>query len=144
MVHNCCVPYCHADSKRHKGLKFFVIPKDKSARKRWITRIRNETLRPHARVCSLHFTDGIKSYGEVPSIFPWTGQWDDVVNSYNDKSDAAYIMTAMAGESSAKQPAKLTLDKPAFSSKPGVKRAHRHVVHTSTPKKVWRSLPLTL
>ena len=135
MGHNCCVPYCHADSVRHKRLKFYVIPKDAVLRRQWVGRIRNENLRSHARVCSLHFEGGVKSYGEIPSIFPWNGNWERIVNAYNDSSRAEHYL-AMQVDPNAKPPAMLTLNRPASASRPCVARQHRSVVRTSTPEKV--------
>ena len=134
MGHHCCVPHCYANSARHVALKFYVVPKDQAVRKPWVRRIRNETLRSHARVCSLHFVDGKKSYGEIPSIFPWSSNWEVIVNKYNADTQAEYDH-ARLNDSNVKKPAILTLSRPASASRSCVPRPRRPV-RTSTPEKV--------
>ena len=86
---NCCVPYCCADSKRHRGLRFYTLPKDSERRQAWIILIRNINLRTTSRytsVCSLHFPGGSKTYDtKDPSIFPWSPQWPAIVQEYNNR-----------------------------------------------------------
>lgn len=86
---NCCVPYCCADSKRHGGLRFYTLPKDKEHRQAWILLIRNTNLRITSRytsVCSLHFPGGSKTYDtKDPSIFPWSPQWPAIIQEYNNR-----------------------------------------------------------
>ena len=86
---NCCVPYCHASSTRHTRLSWHRLPKDKEIKRQWAVLIRNDTLRVDSNgtsVCGLHFLGGRKTYDiRLPSIFPWTPEWTDVVNAYNSK-----------------------------------------------------------
>ncbi|KAI0242934.1 hypothetical protein LSAT2_010336 [Lamellibrachia satsuma] len=116
---NCCVPYCHATSKRHTTLKFYTLPKDAKVRNRWDSSIRNGNLKVNSKgtsVCSLHFCGGRKTYDiNHPTIFPWTSEWEAVVEKYNDEvtiqsHDHSY--TAKANS-----PRLLTLDRPKSASK---------------------------
>ena len=86
--------------------------------------------------CScMHFEEVVKSYGEIPSIFLWKGNWKSTVNAYNDSSQAKCYFT-MQVDPNAKPLAMLTLNRPASASKPCVAKQHRSVVHTSTSEKV--------
>ena len=86
----CCVPDCNSHSQRNKDVRFHVFPKDPTARKAWISRIRRENLPDpeSCRICSKHFTQdcyetnlmeeltGQKAQkrlkkGAVPSVFPF-------------------------------------------------------------------------
>ena len=126
----CCVPHCHAWGRKHKTLKFYVIPKDKQQRKHWIARIRNENLTKNARVCSLHFIGGCKGYQEIPSIFPWTKEWEHVIENHNEMIVNTH---AQNGSSLDKVPL-LTLSRPKHSGKtPACRREH---IRTSTLAKV--------
>ena len=131
---NCCVPHCHAWGRKHKTLKFYVIPKDKQQRKHWITRIRNENLTKNARVCSLHFVGGCKGYQEIPSIFPWTKEWEHVIENHNEMIVNTH---AQNGSSLDKLPL-LTLSRPKHSAKTPARR--REHIRTSTPAKVTRTI----
>ena len=42
---NCCVPYCHANSKQHTHLSCHVLPLDETLRRRLIVLIWNNNLR---------------------------------------------------------------------------------------------------
>ena len=90
---NCCVPYCHSASKRHIHLTMHSLPRDDATKRQWAALIRNETLRVNSRgtsVCGLHFVGGRRTYDtRLPSIFPWTSEWSEVVRAYNSKATAA-------------------------------------------------------
>ena len=60
----CCVPHCFNNSKRNKELSFYVIPKDKTLRKVWLSKISRKDFIPTKshRVCSSHFEGGKKTY----------------------------------------------------------------------------------
>ena len=116
---NCCVPLCHATSIRHTKLSFYRLPKDEKVRKNWVSLIRNSNLDVSSTssrcVCSLHFRGGRKTYDvNVPTIFPWSSDWESVVERYNDdvrqSGDHSYTATT-------KQSKLLTLNKPKHASK---------------------------
>ena len=58
----CCVPGCFTNSKRDTHLSFYVSPKEKNLRRRWLHLIsrKNVNLTTGHRVCSLHFKGGKK------------------------------------------------------------------------------------
>ena len=125
---NCCMPHCHAWGRKHKTLKFYVIPKDKQQHKHWIAWIRNENLTKNAWVCSLHFVGGYKGYQEIPSIFPCTKEWEHVIENHR------MINTHAQNGSSLDKLPLLTLSRPKHSAKtPACRREH---IRTSTPAKV--------
>ncbi|XP_062598414.1 uncharacterized protein LOC134259831 [Saccostrea cucullata] len=83
----CCVPLCSEDSRRGTATSFHSFPKDPSARKEWIIKIRRDEgpdfhISKSTYVCSKHFKEddivktltGLRKLkkGTVPSIFPWT------------------------------------------------------------------------
>ena len=118
---NCCVPYCHATSKRHTTLKFDTLPKDAKVRKRWVSSIRNGNLKVNSKgtsVYSLRFCGGRKTYNiNHPNIFPWTSEWEAVVEKYNDevtRQSHDHSYTAKANSPRARF---LTLDRPKSASK---------------------------
>ena len=90
---SCCVPYCHSASKRHTHLSMHTLPRDDATKRQWAALIRNETLRVNSRgtsVCGLHFVGGRRTYDtRLPSIFPWTSEWSEVVHAYNVKATLA-------------------------------------------------------
>ena len=97
MGHNCCVPLCSSDGKRHRGLSFHVIPSDPTKKKEWEDAIRNDNLASKPHVCGLHFVTGRRQYGEMPSIFPWTAGWADIVTKYNTKMDTVETLSNLSG-----------------------------------------------
>ena len=71
----CCVPLCYSNSKKHKHLKFYVIPKDKTLRDIWLSKISRKDFNPSSghRVCSAHFKDGQNTYdNNIPTFVPKT------------------------------------------------------------------------
>ena len=58
----CCVPGCFTNSKRDTHLSFYVFPKEKNLRRRWLHSISRKNFKPTTghRVCSLHFKGGKK------------------------------------------------------------------------------------
>ena len=76
---NCCMPHCHATSKRYKHSSWHVFPRDETLRKRWIVLIRNDNLRVNLKgtsLCGLHFRGSRRTYEEkTPTIFPWMPEW---------------------------------------------------------------------
>ena len=60
----CCVPECYNNNKRNKDLSFYVIPADKTLRKKWLNAISRKDFKvtPYHRVCSAHFSGGRKTY----------------------------------------------------------------------------------
>ena len=77
MVHSCIVPGCTNLSNKEecKNIKFYTLPfKDELLLQTWLALIckRREEVTVHSRICSTHFTNGIKkSYYDFPQIFPW-------------------------------------------------------------------------
>ena len=122
---NCCVPYCHATSKRHKQLTWHVLPRDETLRKRWILLIRNDNLRVTSKgtaVCGLHFRGGRRTYDEkTPTIFPWTPEWTGLIREYNRKVTDEASPCIMINDhkysyaSIPEKPTLLTLDIPAYT-----------------------------
>ena len=58
---NCCMPLCHATSKRNKQLSWHALPSDPKLKKRLAVAIRNDTLKVNSRGTSeggLHFQGG--------------------------------------------------------------------------------------
>ena len=110
---NCCVPYCHASSTRHTRLSWHRLPKDKEIKRQWAALIRNDTLRVDSNgtsVCGLHFLGGRKTYDiRLPSIFPWTPEWTDVVNAYNSKLTDPTCHDDHGYSNESRKPALLTL-----------------------------------
>ena len=136
---NCCVPYCHASSTRHTRLSWHRLPKDKEIKRQWAALIRNDTLRVDSNgtsVCGLHFLGGRKTYDtRLPSIFPWTPEWTDVVNAYNSKLTDATCHDDHGYSNESRKPALLTLDVPPMLStcSPAAKRFRRRTTHNSSP-----------
>ena len=66
----CCVPLCHSNSMKNANLSFHKIPVKAGSRETWMNllSITKEPLRSH-KVCSLHFPDGKKLYGTLPTAF---------------------------------------------------------------------------
>ena len=67
----CCVPGCFTNSKRDTHLSFYVFPKEKNLRRRWLHSISRKNFKPTTghRVCSLHFRGGKKNLHEQCSCF---------------------------------------------------------------------------
>ena len=137
---NCCVPHCHATSKRHKHLSWHVLPRDETLRKRWIVLIRNDNLRVSSKgtsVCGLHFRGGRRTYDEnTPTIFPWTPEWTGLVNDYNKKvtDESSSLMNDHQYSSDSVKPALLTLDIPELSAcSPAVRRLRKRITKNSSP-----------
>ena len=116
---NCCVPLCHATSKRHKQLSWHALPRDPKLKKRWVVAIRNDTLKVNSRgtsVCGLHFQGGRRTYDvNTPTIFPWTPEWETVVNEYNKKVSEEYATKRLCN-AELQKPALLTLNRPPISA----------------------------
>lgn len=90
MPHNCCVPFCNANSKKNKDLRFHRFPKKREQKQRWISKIRRDegeyfAVTENTRVCSKHFCgedytvseDGkgeriVLKKGAVPTVFKWS------------------------------------------------------------------------
>ena len=78
--------------------------------------------------CVAYILLGGKSYSEIPSIFPWTDEWVQIIDTYNQKVDdmisalSPTLTSPSRGEKSRALPYKLTLDRPLHSKKPAVKR----------------------
>ena len=53
----CCVPGCFTNNERDPHLSFYVFPKKKKLRRRWLHSISRKSFKPTTghRVCSLHF-----------------------------------------------------------------------------------------
>ena len=141
---NCCVPYCHAVSKRHKLLSWHILPRDEQLRKEWMVLIRNDNLRVNSKgtsVCGLHFRGGRRTYDEKkPIIFPWTPEWPSLINEYNEKAIDEFSTKCLVDHvynkncSKPKKPALLTLDIPALSTcSPAVRRLPSRTAHNSSP-----------
>ena len=66
----CCVPGCFTNNERDPHLSFYVFPKKKKLRRRWLHSISRKSFKPTAghRVCSLHFK-GEKNLHEQCSCF---------------------------------------------------------------------------
>ena len=68
----CCVPERYNNSQRHKDIRFYVIPKDPSLRKKWMHAISRKDFKTPGsshRVCSAHFEGGKKTYeNNIPTI----------------------------------------------------------------------------
>ena len=80
----CCVPGCASKSQGFRYLKFHQLPKDNCRRKIWKNSIKNaKKISKWFSICSLHFKGGWKDFYANPSIFPWSQEWPDVVESYN-------------------------------------------------------------
>ena len=139
---NCCVPYCHASSARHTHLSWHRLPKDKETKRQWAALIRNDTLRVDSNgtsvsIWGLHFLGGRKTYDiRLPSIFPWTPEWSEVVNEYNSKLTSDPTCQDDHGYSAkSRKPALLTLDVPPRLStcSPSAKRLRRRTTQNSSP-----------
>ena len=114
---NCCVPHCHATSKRHKH----VLPRDETLRKRWMVLIRNDNLRVNSKgtsVCGVHFRGGLRTEENTPTIFPWMPEWTGLVNAYNKKvtDESSSLMNDHQYSSDSVKRALLTLDIPELSA----------------------------
>jgi len=71
----CCVPLCYNNSKRNPNLSWYVLPKDRTLRKKWLHKISRVDFKPSSshRVCSAHFLGGKKTYmNNIPTIVPKT------------------------------------------------------------------------
>ena len=72
----CCVPLCYNNSKKHKDIRFYVIPKDAQLRAIWLSKISRKGFDPPKdghRVCSAHFKGERKTYeNSIPTIVPKT------------------------------------------------------------------------
>ena len=69
----CCVPLCYNNSRRNKGLSFYVIPHHLKLRKKWLVMISRNNFIPTRshRVCSAHFEGGKQTYmNNIPTIVP--------------------------------------------------------------------------
>ncbi|XP_050678421.1 uncharacterized protein LOC126974784 isoform X2 [Leptidea sinapis] len=63
MVNNCCVTGCKRNSKLHKNLNFYSLPRDKKRQEQWLIaagkqdllKCDSEKLKKHLRFCSRHF-----------------------------------------------------------------------------------------
>ena len=73
---NCCVPLCTNNFRNLMNLCFYCIPKDIQLQKKYVTLIRNQSLKltlDNTRICSAHFDRGKKlSHNHLPSIFSWS------------------------------------------------------------------------
>ena len=67
----CCVPGCFTNSKRDTHLSFYVFPKEKNLRRRWLHSISRKNFKATTghRVCSLHFKGGKKTYINTRAIY---------------------------------------------------------------------------
>ena len=70
------VSLCYNNSKKHKDIRFYVIPKDAQSRAIWLSKISRKGFDPPKdghRVCSAHFKGGRKTYkNSIPTIVPKT------------------------------------------------------------------------
>ena len=139
---NCCVLYCHASSARHTQLSWYRLPKDKETKRQWGALIRNDTLQVDSNgtsVCGLHFLGGRKTYDiRLPSIFPWTPEWSEVVNEYNSRLTSPASATCQDDHgysAKSRKPALLTLDVPPRLStcSSSAKRLCRRTTQNSSP-----------
>ena len=75
MPKNCSIPGCtsRSDKEDCKHLLFHGLPKDPSLQHKWLASIKRPiTISEHTRVCSLHFSGGVKSAtSPIPTLFPW-------------------------------------------------------------------------
>ena len=136
---NCCVPLCHATSKRHKQLSWHALPRDPKLKKRWAVVIRNDTLKVNSRgtsVCGLHFQGGRRSYlVDTPTIFPWTPDWQSVVNEYNAMVTEVYETNRLCNaDIPVQKPTLLTVNLPPTSAcSPAAVRRGRQRRRTAAP-----------
>ena len=137
MKTNCCVSYCHADSTRHMRLSYHAIPRDLKLRKRWVKSIRNDSLKLKSKgttVCGLHFRGGRRTYLiNVPTIFPWTSEWREVVEQYNSETLATGTTTSDHSYSTPGRCHLLTLNiPPSTTSANRTPWARRTLTYTAT------------
>lgn len=74
-MHYCCVPGCYNNSST-KDVSLHKFPWDTAQKRRWVTAINRKGDKPHTlftptlnhRVCSVHFVDGKKTPGSIPSV----------------------------------------------------------------------------
>ena len=75
MPKNCSIPGCtsRSDKEDSRHLSFHGLPKDPSLQHQWLASIKRPiTISKHTRVCSLHFSGGVKSAASpIPTLFPW-------------------------------------------------------------------------
>ena len=102
MGYNCCVPFCSSNGKINKGLSFHTIPSNPTKKKAWKDAIRNDNLTSRPHMCGLHFVTGRRTYGEIPSIFPWTAGWTDIMTKYNCRMNTAEFMSNLPGKTPVK------------------------------------------
>ena len=133
----CCVPNCHTEYNRHKGLTFHVIPKENELRAKYLTAIRNDKPAASTKVCSLHFKGGVKSYREVPSIFPWCDNWEEIVTQHNKKVETALALKSLSGISgNTVKFIPITINKsgiPKYMKKPLTPKRKKPAARHSTP-----------
>ena len=91
-------------------------------------------------MCGLHFLGGRKTYDvRLPSIFPWTPEWSDVVNGYNSRLTSAASATCQDDHgysAKSRKPVLLTLDVPpklSTCSHAAAKRLRRRTTQNSFP-----------
>lgn len=93
MVNNCCIPSC----PKPKNITCYKVPQKPSKREEWLSSINSKSKLPkiaftnqEITVCSLHFKQSDYTYlfcddqtskrdispNAVPSIFPWTSDWN--------------------------------------------------------------------
>ena len=75
---NCCMPLCHATSKRYKQLSWHALPIDPKLYKRLTVAISNATLKVNSRgtsECGLHFQGERRTHDvNTATIFPYSIQ----------------------------------------------------------------------
>lgn len=72
-MHYCVVKGCNNRSGKSSAIKFYSFPlKNKQLLQKWlqIIPLKCENVNVHTRICSAHFTGGIRRKDDIPNIFP--------------------------------------------------------------------------
>ena len=125
---NCCVWGCHANTRKDQFVAFHRLPREQKRRKKWIRLVRNENIKAESQwtsVCSLHFPTGQTPKTTDPCIFPWSAQWERIVNDYNQRQLHWYLAQCGQGVDHiyAKPPRLLPVIRPASATKASKPRA---------------------